>query len=66
MIKDIFKGLGALIALIIFIPCSFYLCKQWIKNAKELNEHGRQLPTSYWKVYVENMKELLWEDSMFD
>ena len=69
MIKDIIKGLLSFIILLITIPYSFWLCKGWRESTKELNKHRSidgQYSTNYWSVYIREMKDLLWNDSLFD
>lgn len=66
MLKDVFKGLFSLIAIIIYIPVSFFAVKNWLRSAKELNKVGYQIPTNYWGCWWYYIKEDMWEYSPFD
>ncbi len=67
MLKDVLKGLCSIILIVIYIPTSFFMVKKnWIPTAKELNQVGYKLPTTYWSSWWHNTKENLWEISIFD
>lgn len=66
MLKTVLKGILSLIVALIVIISSVFFVKGWIEVNKQLNEVGYKLPTTFFKTWYYSLKEILWEDELFD
>lgn len=66
MLKTVLKGIVSLILVILFLISSVFFVKHWIETNKQLNKVGYKLPTTFFKTWYYSLKEILWEDELFD
>lgn len=66
MLKTFLKGIISLILAILFTISSVFFVKGWIEVNKQLNEVGYRLPTTFFKTWGQGLKEILWDDELFD
>lgn len=66
MLKTVVKGIISLILAVLFIISSVFFVNRWIEVNKQLNAVGYRLPTTFFKTWGQCLKEILWEDELFD
>lgn len=66
MLKTFLKGIISLILAILFTISSVFFVKGWIEVNKQLNEVGYRLPTTFFRTWGQGLKEILWDDELFD
>ena len=66
MLKTFLKGIISLILAILFTISSVFFVKGWIETNKRLNEVGYRLPTTFFRTWGQGLKEILWDDELFD
>lgn len=66
MLKTVLKGIISLIVAFIFIISSVFFVNGWIETNKQLNKVGYKLPTTFFKTWYYSLKEILWEDELFE
>lgn len=66
MLKTFLKGIISLILAILFTISSVFYVKGWIETNKCLNKVGYRLPTTFFRTWGQGLKEILWDDELFD